>query len=81
MRVRFSIDKDDWRRACEYAEATHRTPSGLIVEALDQMQARYPRKGLQATRIDMDAIVAAVVEKMQGRVLAGTLSGTEGRAS
>lgn len=80
MRVRFSIDKTEWQRACEYAAATHRTPSELVVEALEQMQARYPRKGLQATRIDLDALADAVAERMQTRVLAGTLSGTEGMA-
>ena len=45
LRVRFSIDTEAWRRACEYAELTHRTPSGFIAEIMDQYINNHPRKG------------------------------------
>lgn len=76
MRPRITIPDAAWKRACEYAEATHRNPSQLVVEALEQMQARYPKR----PRIDADAeerIVARILEKLAPQVPAGTFGGQE----
>lgn len=74
MRVRFTVDKAAWTRACEYATATHRTPSELVVEALEQMQARYPKRR-QYTETEVDAMVIQVAAKLGLQVPAGTLQG------
>lgn len=71
MRVRFTIDKDRWQRAYEYAEATNRTPSELIVEALDQIQARYPKRR-QCAENDLDALCIKVAARLGLQVPAGT---------
>ena len=74
MRVRFTTDKAAWARACEYAKATNRTPSELVSEALDQIQARYPKRrgcdetGIGALRAEVRALRRLVVQ-------AGTYSG------
>jgi hypothetical protein len=44
MRVRFTIDSERWEKALAYAKATNRTSSELICEALDQIEARYPKR-------------------------------------
>jgi hypothetical protein len=72
MRVRFTIDGEAWKRAVEYAGATHRTPSELVVEALEQMQARYPKKA----KIDAETeerIARRVLTLLRATVPAGTL--------
>ena len=63
MRVRFSIDPAAWARACEYAELTHRSPSELVVEALEQLQARYPKRR-HASETDIDALVDEVCKRI-----------------
>lgn len=80
MRVRFTIDNDRWARAREYAEATNRTPSELVAEALDQMQARYPKRR-QCVETDLDVLAAKVAEKLGLQVHAGTLWGKREEAS
>ena len=71
MRVRFSIDSEAWKRACEYAESTHRTPSELICEALAQIEARYPKRRHE-TEKDFDVLVSQVAAKLGLQVPAGT---------
>ena len=73
-RVRFTIDPERWARACEYAEATNRTPSELVCEALDQMQARYPKRP-HTTETDLDALVSKIAARLGLRVPAGTSGG------
>ena len=72
MRVRFSIETEAWRRACEYAELTHRTPSELVVEALEQIQARYPKRRHMAES-DLDELALRIAQKLGLQVPAGTL--------
>ena len=72
MRQRFTIDPAAWKRACEYAALTNRTPSELIVEALEQMQARYPKQ----PKIDdgmEERIFKRVLASLASQVPAGTL--------
>lgn len=72
MRVRITIEPCVWKRACAYASATHRTPSELVAEALEQIQARYP-KCPKSIETDLDVLAAKVAEKLALRVPAGTL--------
>jgi tRNA A37 N6-isopentenylltransferase MiaA len=72
-RRRFTIDDARWSRALEYAEATNRTPSELVCEALDQIQARYPKRR-HATETDVDVLAGKVAGLLGLRVPAGTLS-------
>lgn len=65
MRARFTIPSAAWGRARAYAEATNRTPSELICEALDQIQKRYPR-GFHTAETDLDILAAKVAEKLKG---------------
>ena len=44
VRRRFTIPEDQLQLAEEYAKATNRTLSELVVEALFQIRHRYPRK-------------------------------------
>jgi len=44
VRKRFTIAEDQLLLAEEYAKATNRTLSELVVEALFQIRHRYPRK-------------------------------------
>jgi NRPS condensation-like uncharacterized protein len=44
VRKRFTIPEDQMLLAEEYAKATNRTLSELVVEALFQIRHRYPRK-------------------------------------
>lgn len=77
MRVRFTTDKAAWARACEYAKATNRTPSELVAEALEQIQARYPkRRGY--TETELDVLCSKVAVKLGLRVPAGTLGANPG---
>ena len=61
MRPRFTIDADKWKRACEYAELTNRTPSELVVEALEQIQARYPKRR-HASELTLEALADKVAD-------------------
>lgn len=74
MRRRFTIDEDRWHKALEYAKATNRTPSELICEALDQMQARYPKRRQEPKYSNM-ALAADVAKILRLQVPAGTLEG------
>lgn len=71
MRARFTIDKARWSRACEYAEATNRTPSELVAEALEQIQARYPKRR-QCVETDLDVLAGKVARLLSLQVPAGT---------
>jgi len=73
-RRRFTIDDARWARACEYAEATNRTPSELICEALDQIEARYP-KHAKINETDEDRIITRIMAKLALQVPAGTFKG------
>ena len=74
VRVRFSIEKLRWQKACEYAEATNRTPTELICEALEQMQTRYPKRP-RCTETELDVLAAKVASKLSLQVPAGTSGG------
>lgn len=69
--MRFAIDAADWDRACEYAKATNRTPSELVAESLDQIQARYPKRR-QYVETDLDVLAAKVARLLASQVPAGT---------
>lgn len=71
MRPRFTIDREAWVRACAYAEATHRTPSELVVEALEQIQARYPKTPRCDESME-ERVAARVLALLASRVPAGT---------
>lgn len=71
MRPRFTIDADRWKCACEYAAATNRTPSELVVEALDQIQARYPKKA-RRNESDVERLAVQVAALLGLQVPAGT---------
>jgi hypothetical protein len=63
MRVRFTAKSREWWDAVmDYAEATNRTPSELVCEALDQIQARYPKKSAKASDTDLSALASRVVD-------------------
>ena len=67
MRVRFTAKSLSWwKGVLQYAEDTNRTPSELICEALDQIQARYPKRR-QATQTDMDAICNEIAKRFSLR--------------
>jgi hypothetical protein len=68
MRPRFTIDSKAWKRACEYAEATHRTPSELVVIALEQIQARYPKPKKAIETYDLDLLADKVAERLKERI-------------
>ena len=72
MRARFTISPEAWARAREYAKATNRTPSELVVEALEQIQARYPSKRHHATETDIDVLAGKVAAIIASKVPAGT---------
>lgn len=76
MRVRFTTDKAAWDRACKYAKATNRTPSELVAEALEQIQARYPKRR-QGAETGIDALRAEVRALRRLVVQAGTSGGVE----
>jgi hypothetical protein len=84
MRARFTIADSAWGRAQAYAEATNRTPSELICEALDQIQARYP-KTPRCNGTCEERVIARILADLASQVPAGTFagekSGQEGRAS
>jgi hypothetical protein len=80
-RRRFTRDADKWEFDCEYAKATNRTPTQLINEALDQMEARYPIKRRHATEVDLDTLASKVAAIIASQVRAGTLGGIKDRAS
>jgi hypothetical protein len=67
MRPRFTTTADKWRKACEYAEATNRTPSELVNEALDQIQSRYPKPKKAIETYDLALLVEKVAERLAGR--------------
>ena len=73
MRPRFTITPEKWRKACEYAKATNRTPSELVAEALEQIQARYPKRR-QCAESELDVLADKVAAILAPRVLAGTYS-------
>lgn len=77
VRIRLTLDRSTWERSLKYAEATHRIPSDLVEEALDQMMARYPRRP-RRTENDLDALAAKVAEIIATRVPAGTSGGKTG---
>lgn len=77
MRPRFTITPEKWRKACDYAKATNRTPSELVVEALEQIQARYPKRH-HCAESELDDIVSKVSARLGLQVQAGT-SGEERR--
>jgi hypothetical protein len=66
MRPRFTISTEKWKRACEYAEATNRTPSELVNEALDQIQSRYPKPKKAIETYDLSLLVEKVAERLAG---------------
>jgi hypothetical protein len=72
MRVRFSIETSALDRAKEYAKATHRTLSELIVESLEQIQARYP-KGPKIDAVAEERIINRILAILSSRVQVGTL--------
>ena len=77
IRPRFTITPEKWRKACDYAKATNRTPSELVVEALEQIQARYPKRH-HCAESELDDMVAKVSARLGLQVQAGT-SGEERR--
>jgi hypothetical protein len=80
MRVRFSIDSAKWTDALAYAEATNRSPSELICEALDQIQARYPKRR-HATETSLIELAVKVADILGLQVPAGTFTGKDRVAS
>jgi predicted transcriptional regulator len=74
MRIRFTIDDARWSRVQEYAEATNRTTSELICEALDQIQARYPKRR-HAAETELDVLASKVAAILRLQVPAGTFGG------
>jgi hypothetical protein len=74
MRPRFTIADDAWKRACQYAADTHRTPSELVVEALEQLQARYPKRHRTIAEAEFDALCEKVALRLS-TVPAGTSGG------
>ena len=71
MRIRFTIDSASWKRACEYAEATNRTFTELVCEALDQLQARYPKRPRCDATCE-ERVMARVLAQLTPQVHAGT---------
>jgi len=79
MRARFTIAAPAWGRARAYAEATNRTPSELICEALDQIQARYP-KTPRCNETCEERVMARILANLAPRVPAGTFGVQLGKA-
>ncbi len=73
-RVRFSIDAEAGSRAKQYAKDTHRNTTEMICEALEQLQARYPKRP-HGTQTDLDALASKVAAILRLHVPAGTLQG------
>jgi hypothetical protein len=73
MRVRFTAKSSEWwDGVLAYAEATNRTPSELVCEALDQIQARYPKRP-RSNESEEERIIRRILDRLPPRVPAGTL--------
>lgn len=77
MRVRITIDPEKWNRALAYAKDTNRSPSELVCEALDQIQARYP-KTPRCNKTCEERVIARILASLASGVPAGTLGGQSG---
>jgi len=60
MRIRFTPKSLEWwNTVCQYAADTHRSPSELICEALEQIMARYPKRR-HSVDLDLDVLADKV---------------------
>lgn len=67
LRVRLTLNRATWKNALEYADATHRSPSELVEEAIDQIMARYPKRP-RSDATDLDALAAKVAKILSAKI-------------